>query len=192
MKIMEIALTASLIAGASFANANDIKYGLQFGYANGGDNISGDLDAGNGVQFGAYGIMPLSTQGLSIKVAANYIKTDGSFKGDNDNYDNEFTRIPIDILLVKQLKKIQLAAGVTYHINSTYKFTDNIDPEEGRSTDANNAFGLLLEVNYPVYSNDTLAADLGLRYTNIEYKFKDEDSTKFDGSSVAITAGLSF
>lgn len=192
MKFTKMALAASLIAGASFANASDIKYGLQIGYANGGDNINGDLDAGNGIQVGIYSIVPLSIQGLSIKVAANYIKKDDSFKDNSNDYDNEFTRMPIDLLLIKQLEKFQLAAGITYHINSTYKFTDNIDPEENGTTDADNALGLLLEANYQVYRNDSLAVDLGLRYTNIEYKFKDEDSTKFNGSNVAFVAGLSF
>lgn len=194
MKLNKTALAVSLIAGASFANANDIKYGLQLGYANGGDTINEDLDseAGDGMLTGIYALVPIFTEEFYIKVAANYIKTDDSFKDTSNDYNSELSRMPIDLLLVKKIENIQLAAGMTYHINTKYKTIDKMDIEGNRTTNAKNSFGLILEANYQAYSNNVIAAGLGLRYTNIDYKFKDEYSTKFDGSSIAFTANLSF
>lgn len=193
MKFTRMALAASLIASASFANASDIKYGLQIGYANGGDHFSTDSsfqsssDVGDGDFIGAFTIIPVSANELSIKIAASYLTKEGSYPKDAKV---KLTRLPIDVLLLKQIDKLQLGAGLTYHLNSKIEFTDT--DGEITTTDIKNAFGVALEANYQVFSNDSLAVDLGIRYTNIEYKFKDEDSTKRDGSSFAITAGITF
>ncbi|QUX97233.1 hypothetical protein C0J08_18370 [Marinomonas sp. CT5] len=193
MKFTKMALAASLIAGASFANAGDIKYGLQIGHAKGGDNFSTEpsfqssSDVGDGDFIGAFTIIPVSANELSIKIAASYLSKEGSYP---NNAKVKFTRLPIDVLLLKQIDKLQLGAGLTYHLSSKAEFTDTNG--EITTTDTKNAFGIALEANYQVFSNDSLAVDLGVRYTNIEYKFKDKDSTKRDGSNFAITAGITF
>ena len=192
MKFTKLALAASLIASASFANAGEIKYGLQIGYANGGDNLVTETDsetliieAGDGILIGVYLAGSLNDDGFGYKVAINNLED--SLDGSQGKI--KFSRLPIDLLLSQKVGRLLLNGGLTYHIKT--KFTDTTDGDNF-SVDAKNALGIALEANYQVYSNDSLAMDLGLRYTNIEYEFKNEDSTKGDGSSIAFVAGLSF
>jgi opacity protein-like surface antigen len=192
MKLTKVALAASLITAASLANASDIKYGLQLGYANGGDKIVTEtdsetltIDAGDGVLVGVYLAGSLNDDGFGYKIAVNNLED--SMDGSQGKI--KFSRLPIDLLLSQKVGRLELNGGVTYHINT--KFTDTTD-SDNFSVKAKNALGLALEANYQVYGNDYLAVDLGLRYTNIDYKFKNEGSTKFDGSSLAFTAGVSF
>lgn len=189
---MGIALTASLIAGASFANANDTKFGVQGGFASGGDTLatvnftdgsSETLKAGSGISIGAFTIIPLSDNGVALKLAANYLHDSVTAT----NGEVTFTRLPLDALVLKQMNKWQVAAGLTYHLNPQYESTFN----SGSKIDADNALGLRLEANYQVYSNSFLAMNIGASYTNIEYSFVGV-TKKYDGSSVAITTGLSF
>ncbi|WP_421856071.1 hypothetical protein [Marinomonas sp.] len=192
MKFTKIALAASLIAGASFANAGDIKYGLQLGSSKGGDNLVAEnnsetlaIGAGDGTLIGLYLAGSLNDDGFGYKVAINNLED--SLDGSQGKI--KFSRLPIDLLLSQKVGKLLLNGGITYHINTKFKIT----ADDGVfSVEAKNALGIVLEANYQVYSNDSLAMDLGLRYTNIEYEFKNEDSTKADGSSIAFVAGLSF
>ena len=192
MKVTEIALAASLIAGTSFANASDTKFGIQGGYASGGDTLatvnftdgsSESLKSGSGISIGAFTIIPISDNGVAIKLAANYLHDSVTAT----NGEVTFTRLPLDALVLKQMNKWQVAAGLTYHLNPLYESTF----DSGSKVDADNALGLLLEANYQVYSNDSLALNIGASYTNIEYSFVGV-TKKYDGSNFAITAGLSF
>jgi len=196
MKFTKMALAASLIAGASFANAGDIKYGLQIGHAKGGDNLGDSAnrtssDAGDGDSIGVFAIIPVSGKELSIKVAANYLTKKGHYTtglGLAAGGKIKFTRLPIDVLLIKKINKLQLGAGLTYHLKPQAKVTSS---EKPTTTNGNNVLGLALEANYQFYSNDSLAMDIGARYTNIKYTF-DSQTRDYDGSNLAITAGITF
>jgi hypothetical protein len=194
MKFTKMVLAASLIAGASFANASETKLGIQGGYASGGDTLatinftdgsSETLKAGSGILIGVFTIAPLSDNGVALKLAANYLNDSVTAT----NGEVTFTRLPIDALVLKQMNKWQVAAGLTYHLNPQYKST--FDSNE--KIDADNALGLLLEANYQVYSKgeDSLSINIGARYTNIEYTF-DGVTKSYDGSNLAITAGITF
>lgn len=194
MRLTKIALAASLIAGASFAIASETKIGIQGGYASGGDTIasitytngsSETLKAGSGISIGAFTIVPLSDNDVALKLAANYLNDSITAS----NGEVTFTRLPVDALVLKKLNKWQVAAGLTYHLNPQFKSTF----DSGERVDADNALGLLLEANYQLYSKgeDSLAINIGARYTNIEYNF-DGVTKNYDGSNLAITAGIIF
>jgi hypothetical protein len=87
--------------------------------------------------------------------------------------------LPIDLLVGKQTEKLNFGLGLTYHLNPSLN-----DDFNGNKYNADNALGFILEANFKVFKQ----AHIGLRYTNIKYKFTDE----FDGSNTAITAGYTF
>jgi len=195
MRLTKLASAASLMAVASISWASDdVKLGIQGGFSDGGDTLatayftdgtSEEIKAGSGLLIGAFTIVPLSNNGIGLKLAANYM-SDSITAG---NGELTFTRLPLDALVLKQVNKLQVAAGLTYHLNPEYESTYS----SGEQVDADNALGLLLEANYQIYNKnkDSLSINIGARYTNIEYKFNGV-TKKVDGSNLAITAGVIF
>lgn len=192
MKLARIISVVSLIAGSSFVSANDIRSGLQIGkagYADKGDEFtinftngtSEKIKAGKGLSIGTFAIIPLSDQNFSIKFAANYLYESVRLEGSKIT----FSRFPVDALVLKEIDKWQFAAGLTYHLNSELKVVGNTV----RNTD--DPLGLLFEASYQVYSkdDDSLSANIGVRYTQIEYYFENS-LEKYDGSNFAITASV--
>lgn len=196
MKIIKAGLALTLVAGAVSANASadSNKLGIQGSYANSGDTLATvtftdgskeTLKAGAGFSIGLYTILPLSNEGIALKLAANYL-TDAVLA---TNGEVRFTRLPLDALILNEVGKWQIAAGLTYHFKPQYESTFN----SGENIDAESALGLILEANYEFYSKDdqSLSANIGGRYTNIEYSFNGV-SKKYDGSNFALTVGVTF
>ena len=164
---------------------SDTKFGVQGGYSSGGDTLktypftdgsTDSIDAGAGISFGVFTLAPLEgSDNLFIKTAISYLNDNITAS----NGEANFTRFPLDVLLSKDTEKFQFGVGLTYHIRP------NFDDTFGNYANADNALGLILEGNVKVFDK----AQIGIRYTSINYNFSDVEK---DGSNVAITAGYTF
>lgn len=187
MKIAQITLASAITLCASTSQAMDWNFGVQAGIARGGDSLDGTgIDAGEGTLYGVYAMSSLPNSDLKIKLTVSQL----SDSSQGDYSKAELSRLPVDLTLIKKVNRASLEAGLTYHINGEIVVNDSFLNSK-TTTKMKDALGLVLGARYEVYSNDSMAADIGLRYTHIDYKF--EGVTKeFDASSFALTAGLSF
>ncbi|ADZ89678.1 hypothetical protein GV054_01960 [Marinomonas mediterranea] len=189
MEFKKLCIGAGLVLASTVSMAEMPEFGAQIGYASGGDKLATatfmdgsteSLYAGSGFTIGAFLTAPISAESdIDWKLAINYLND----SIDAANGEISFSRFPIDALVIKNFEKFKLGGGITYHLNPTL---DLDTPSYNEKTDADNALGFILEGSYML----TRDVDLGLRYTNIEYDFK--NAPAFDGSHVAINLAVTF
>lgn len=173
--------------------AKDHNLDLVFGLGFGGDTLaeveftdgsSDEIKAGSGLMFGLNFTKKIESdtqQPLFVKTGFNYIFDSISA----ENGDADFSRFPLEVSIGTQIKRLQISAGATYHINPALDIEfDGLG--SGKAT-AENAFGIILDATYIIpmkkRQNDLI---VGLKYTNIEYDFSDDS---YDGSGFVVTFG---
>jgi len=192
MNILRSALAIALAASTLTANANEEQssspvFGLHFGIGFGGYTFAEtsnneEVEAGGGLLFGAFTQIPLaqgSAQPVFAKLGMSYMRD----SVDAEDGDASFTKFPIDALVMTQVNSVKFGAGLTYHLNPTYK---EDSPYVSGEVEFDNAVGLLIEADYSFANSN---AEFGLRYTKIDYEI---DGFEIDGNAFALTIGSTF
>ncbi|OUR62725.1 hypothetical protein A9Q73_09940 [Bermanella sp. 47_1433_sub80_T6] len=191
-----LAIAISTATFSASATEDAPAFGLHFGLGFGGDTLAEvefddgsdqEVKAGAGIILGGFVEAPLNDingQPIFAKIAFSYM----SDSVNATNGDASFTRFPFDALLMTQVDRIKLGAGITYHLNPTYEvdFGGIVSGE----AEFDNALGLALEANLELPEGGYWdGVEVGLRYTSISYK---ADGGDVDGSGLAITMGTTF
>lgn len=149
-----------------------------------------DLQAGELLNLGiGYDFDLNAAKSLLLRTGINYKFT----AVDASNGDADFTRWPLDLILVWRQGTASLGAGLTYHLSPSYEATVN-----GLSTkvDFDDAPGFLLQAGLMV----TPTMELGARVTLIEYEPAQPTVmlpsltpvNKVDGDSIGIYLSVGF
>lgn len=184
MRIMTWGLLGSMLflggTGAVNASGLILEGGLHFG----GDRLAtvytsngtSDINAGGQYSF-AIGVGLDLAPDVESRITIG-IKEDGVF---GRNGDVRFTRYPIDVLVLKRADGWKIGGGVTYHMNTEYS-----DTYYGYTVPFDDALGLLVELD-----RELGAVYIGGRLTLINYQITG-DTTKFNGNSFGVVAGIKF
>ena len=162
----EYLLPVMMLAWSQFPSAvqaNGLVLGMEL--SGGGDDIaimtSGDkIKAGELLYFGAgynYSLNSDNTLFLRSMLGFKFVAIDAK------NGDLEFTRFPLDFILIKRFDAFSLGAGPTYHLSPNYEGTIN---GVSSKIDFDNSLGFLVQGSY-YFAQQT---ELGIRLTSIDYK----------------------
>lgn len=186
MTAMRLVLVAALSL-AGMAQAADVRPMIKAGIDTGGDTmvnatfLGGDtkkVKANEGLFFGGGMSWVNDSQEVEVEVAITYkiAFIDGS------NGDIDWTRVPIDALVFYRTQHFRFGGGLTYHINPKLEGSGVVG---GLSVDFKDALGVILQADWRI----TQKINLGLRYTNLEYKAEDNftGSAKSDGVGVVFS-----
>ncbi|MDO6705397.1 outer membrane beta-barrel protein [Photobacterium sp. 1_MG-2023] len=108
------------------------------------------------------------------------------------NGEMTFSRIPVDLLLLRGYQRHQIGAGATYHTG--VEFECDVSGYYGGcdgTVDFKDSFGFLVHYEYRVPLENNNAFVIGARYTHIDYEVKDFD-VEFDGSGFGVNLGFTF
>nr|WP_171013994.1 outer membrane beta-barrel protein [Chitinivorax sp. B] len=94
----------------------------------------------------------------------------------------QFYRYPLEIIPAYHFDKHAVGLGLRYDFNTTFEFTDRFKHK------FKNAPGLVLQYEYEATDN----ISLGLRYTAIKYKWKEDTSQSVKGNHVGMNAHVWF
>ncbi len=189
MNILRSALAIAISTVAFSANSNESipSFGLHFGYGFGGETLAEtdnneELETASGLLFGGFVQIPLTqnnVQPVFAKLGLSYMRD----SIDAEDGDASFDKFPIDALVMTQINNVKVGAGLTYHLNPTYKIDASGFNEE---FEFDNALGFIVEGDLTLPNSNV---EFGLRYTHIDYEI---NGFEVDGNGFALTMGSTF
>ncbi|KDM91498.1 hypothetical protein [Photobacterium galatheae] len=108
------------------------------------------------------------------------------------NGEISFSRIPVDLLILKHYGQHQFGVGATYHTGVEFECEvhgTNLPCND--SYDFKNSLGFIAHYEHLMPAGNNNAYVFGLRYTKIEYEGKGFDFS-YDGSSFGVNIGYIF
>lgn len=188
MKKILLIISTLLFLTNSTARASNLL--LEAGLHIGGDKLAtvNFLD-GESQSMDAGGMISLAAGLKSEIVKGLELRTTIGIKFDNitaSNGEVDFTRFPVNAMLVKKGEVFSIGIGATYHLNPEFKASGFTG---GYTASYNNALGFIAEVDYALNEK----AYLGLKATAIDYEINGIfTSTKINGNSIGVVIGVSF
>jgi hypothetical protein len=160
--MIKFIVTTILLTVASTAQA---ELYLELGYEGGGDTLISttageDVNAGGGINY-VIGVQnEVGENGRSVSLALGYMIQ----SIDASDGTAEISTLTLDAIYSIPVDRHRFGAGVSYHINPTYK--DNIVGFSPLKIDFDNALGLVLQYSY-AYSP---RFQIGARLTEMDYE----------------------
>jgi hypothetical protein len=188
MSVRRLVILAACLAGT--AQAGDVRPIVKAGIDTGGDTIvtavftNGDtkrVRANEGVFLGGGASWVNDAKDIEVEVAATYKIA----LIDADNGDIDWTRVPLDALVFYRTHNFRVGGGLTYHINPKIDGSGDV---RNLNIDFKDALGLILQADWRI----TQKINLGLRYTNLEYKAEAPASGTAKSNGVGLAFSMRF
>lgn len=185
-----LALVIAAVVPAT-SSAVEVKPVFKAGFEFGGDNLvkvnttggSGgkSIDANQGLAVGGGASILMDSKEIEGEVTLAY-----KFSGITaSNGDIDWSVLPLDALVFYRLPKFRLGGGLTYHMSPKLKGGGVASTLNATYKDA---LGVVLQADYSF----TQRLNLGLRYTNVNYKASSIQTSTFASTppSSAKTNGI--
>ncbi len=182
------ALAVSVLVLPSYAA--DIRPMIKAGYDFGGETLvtvvftDGSRDsikANEGLFFGGGASIVNDTKDMEIELTLSYkFQTITANNGDVD-----WTRWPLEALVFYRLPQVRVGGGLTYHLNPKLSGSGVVG---GLDVKFQNALGFVLQADYRL----TDRANLGVRYTSLEYTVTGGGAGAAKSNGIGITFSGSF
>jgi hypothetical protein len=186
--VVGLSAAAFFALSALNASAMEVKPLLKGGYDFGGDTLvevvftNGDreeIKSNEGFFIGG-GVSIVNDDKtiegeLSVSYKADYIEA--------SNGDVTWSRWPVDALVFYRFQQVRLGGGLTYHLNPEL---DGDGIAGGLNVDFKDALGFVVQGDWRI----TDKMNLGLRYTNVDYKPNNGDKVTSEG--VGLVFSVSF